>query len=263
MEEKSDKRKMNRLLNAYEVFARDGHKTLSGKTRDVSVFGLGFYSDREVAPGAKVTLNLYIMEEALTYDLQGVVRHCTALEGKEAGKGKFVVGIEFTVTEDKVLPFLEVPGRNFSESITQTIVVDADIQTTYKYLSDISRFPDWVPDVKSAKVIERYPDGKCKKVAFEHVFLFLQVNYTDEYTYKDEDFRISFQKTGGDSTIVKNQGGYILKSMGKDKTAVTFHLNITISFVPAKRMVNYFATIGVRKALKNFKTFVGKDLQKI
>ena len=82
MPEKSEKRKMSRLLNAYEVFARDGQKTFGGKSRDVNPFGVGFYSDREVKVGTKIDLSIYIMEANLSYEVKGIVRHCTALSGE-------------------------------------------------------------------------------------------------------------------------------------------------------------------------------------
>jgi len=262
MESKSEKRKMPRLLNAYDVFVRAEKALARSKSRDVSPFGMGIYSDRPVNVGAPVDLSIFIMEANLNYEVQGVVRHCTGLSGSEAQKGKYLLGVEFTAGHENGLPFIQKLDNEFSQTVTQTTIIDADIKTVYRLLTSIDRFPEWVPDVKSAKVLERYPDGRCKKVEFEHMFLLLKVRYIDEYKYDDENFILSWQNAGGGSEIVNNTGAYRLKSLGPDKTAITFHINLTLSFIPSTRLLNYFTTIGVRKALKSFKAFVENEIKK-
>ena len=261
METGADKRKMPRAANEYDIFVRTDQAPVRSKSRDVSPMGMGIYSERTVPVGASVDLSIFIMESNLSYEAKGVVRHCTPMAGADESKGKFLIGVEFTEGSEKTLPFVESTDKQSSHMVMQTTVIDSDIDTVYRLLSRIDLFPEWVPDVKSAKVLERYPDGKCKRVEFEHMFLLLKIRYIDEYEYDSQDYMLRWKNAGGGKEIVNNVGEYRLKRMGPDKTAVTFHANITLSFIPSNRLLNYFVTVGVRKALKSLKTFVERQAQ--
>jgi len=257
-----ERRKLLRVPNSYDVFVRDEQSTVSGKTRDVNAWGMGFYSNRAVSVGKNVDLSIFIMDEGLNYDARGIVRHCTELMGDQAQTAKYLVGFQFMKSQEQALPFVEVPNQSFGQVVSHTISIDAPMETVYRMITDIERFKDWGPGIESAKVLERYPDGRCKRVEFEHQFLFLKVRYIDEYAFDDNNFVMSWKNAGGGSEIAKNIGGYTLKSLGPNKTAITFQADITLSFVPSRRLVNYFATSGVRKALKSFKTLVESQLKK-
>jgi uncharacterized membrane protein len=247
---------MPRVANEYDIFVRADQAPVRSKSRDVSPLGMGIYSDQSVSVGAAVDLTIFIMEANLNYEVKGVVRHCTPLTGANASKGKFLIGVEFTEGQEKTLPFVEQTDKQSSHTITQTTILDTDVATVYRLLTRIDRFPEWVPDVKTAKVLDRYPDGKCKRVEFEHMFLVLKIRYIDEYEYDDQNYMLRWKNAGGDKAIVNNTGEYRLKRLAADKTAVTFHANITLSFIPSNRLLNYFVTVGVRKALKSLKSFV-------
>ena len=259
METGADHRKMPRAANEYDVFVRAEEAPVRSKSRDVSPLGMGIYSEQSVSVGASVDLTIFIMEANLNYEVKGVVRHCTPVAGADASKGKFLIGVEFTQGQEKTLPFVEKTDKQSSHTITQTTILDTDIDTVYRLLTRIDRFPEWVPDVKSAKVLDRFPDGKCKRVEFEHMFLMLKVRYIDEYEYDDQNHMLSWKNAGGGKEIVNNVGEYRLKRLALDKTAVTFHANITLSFIPSNRLLNYFVTVGVRKALKSLKSFVERQ----
>jgi hypothetical protein len=254
-----DRRRLARLPNHFDIFVRDGQKTFNCKTFDVNPFGVGLDSDRALPVGAKVDLSIFIMETSLNFDVKAVVRHCRALQAGLAEKEKYLVGVELTEGNEKALPFVEKANQDFQRAVNQSVVINADIKTVYEKLIDIEREADWAPDLKSAKALERYPDGKCKRAEFEHVFMVLKTRYISEYTYNDQNYSMNWKYAGGDSLIRKNDGGYTLKAVGTDKTMVTFFADITLSLVPSRRILDYFSTIGLRKALKSFKNFVEND----
>jgi uncharacterized membrane protein len=255
----SEKRKMPRLVKDYDLFVREQDKIFRGKSRDVSLYGIGFMCNKEFAKGSLLDLTIYIMEANVNYDVKGVVRHCSYLNGKSTPSGNYLSGMEFTAGHEKGLPFIESEAKQSAHAVSGTVVIDRDIRTVYKKITDIESFPKWNPEIKITKVHERYPDGRCKKVSFEHQFLLLRVRYTDEYEFNDATFEMKWKSAGADTALVSNVGGYSLKATGLDKTAITFHANITLSLIPSNRLLNYFSSVAVRKALRTFKTLVESE----
>jgi ribosome-associated toxin RatA of RatAB toxin-antitoxin module len=262
MTDQGDRRKTMRLPKDCEVFVREGQNAFRVKSKSLTFYDIGLYSDRALEPGADIEVTIYFKDSNVNFEAKGVVRHCTALQGREAEFGQFLVGVEFTSGHEKGLPFFEDSGRQSRHALSQTIIIEADLRTCYKLVSDVERFPEWNPDVRIVEVKERYPDGKCKQVAFEHQLLFLKVKYTDEYAYDDQDHSMRWRSVAGSSELVNNVGGYSLNALAPKKTAVTFHAEITVSFIPSQRLINYFSAMGVRKAMKSLKALVEKEYQK-
>jgi len=248
-----------RLVKDYDLFVREQDKIFRAKSRDVSLYGIGFMCNKEFAKGALLDLTIYIMEANVNYDVKGVVRHCSYRNGKSTPDGNYLTGLEFTAGHEKGLPFIQSETKQSAHAVSGTVVIDRDIQTVYKKITNIELFPKWNPEIKIAKVEERYPDGRCKRVSFEHQFLLLRIRYTDEYTFDDAAFEMKWRSAGADTTLVSNTGRYSLKPSGPDKTAVTFHANITLSYIPSNRLLNYFSSVAVRKALRTFKTLVESE----
>lgn len=258
MAQASNRRKMPRLPNVCEIFARDGRKMVAGRSKDLSASGVGFFADRELKVGSRLDLCIFMTEPELNCEVAGVVRHCTLVAGN-AQPDKFLVGIEFVRDREDLLPFIQTPNQHFSQSLVQTVVVETDLAVAAKLLTDISRFKEWVPELQSVRVLETYPDGRCKRAEFHHRFLVMELRYVGEYIYHDRKAEMIWNKVDGDPEIVSSSGRYMLKSLGPGKTAVTFNLNLTVSFVPASRLVNYLSTGFIRKALKNLKTFIENE----
>jgi len=251
-----------RLPKDCEVFVREGQNAFRVKSKSLTFYDIGLYSGRSLEPGAKIEVTIYFKDANVNFEAKGVVRHCTALRDRESEFGKYLIGVEFSSGHEKGLPFFEDNKKQSRHALSQTIIMDSDIMTCYKVVTDVERFPEWNPDVKIAKVKERYPDGRCKQVAFEHQLLFLKVKYTDEYAYDDQNHEMRWRSVAGSSELINNVGGYSLNPLAPKKTAVTFHAQITVSFIPSQRLLNYFSAIGVRKAMKSLKELVEKEFKK-
>jgi hypothetical protein len=90
----------------------------------------------------------------------------------------------------------------------------------------------------------------------------MKIRHIDQFSYDDERRELSWKSVGGDKELVKNEGGYVFKRVSDRQTLMTFHINITISILPAPRIINYFSSIAVRKEMKNFKKMIEAESAK-
>ena len=67
---------------------------------------------------------------------------------------------------------------------------------------------------------------------------------------------LSWKSVGSDKELVKNEGGYAFTPISDRQTLMSFHINLTVSILPAPRIINYFSSIAVRKEMKNFKKMI-------
>jgi ribosome-associated toxin RatA of RatAB toxin-antitoxin module len=90
--------------------------------------------------------------------------------------------------------------------VENEIVIDADVETVYRTAKDVERFPEFMPDVKSLRVLERSEDGR--RTVVEWVGLIpefkLTVKWVEEDAWDDAAHTCDFQFVRGD---FKSYGG--------------------------------------------------------
>lgn len=59
----------------------------------------------------------------------------------------------------------------------------APVEVCFAVLTDFDAYPQWSSPIRSARVLERYPDGLARRVAFELDMTIRTVRYTLEYTW--------------------------------------------------------------------------------
>ena len=201
-------------------------------------------------------LSIVIKQANVNFQAQGVVRHCAP--AAPGSPHPYVLGIEFTAGHENGLPFLENGRQKKQVQIDTTVSIDADLETCWRFITP-DRFPQWVSGVESASVKTRHPDGRPKQVEFVHNMLLRKASYTDEFSYDDQNHVLSWTTVAAISDLVKNEGNYTLKSFAAGRTMLTFHLDITLAYVPSKRIITFFTSIMVRKEMKSFKKFVEQN----
>jgi uncharacterized membrane protein len=261
MADKEEKRKSVRMPVEYEYFLTYQGRTFSGKSRDVSPFGIGILIDESLPPGNPVRLSLYIKDANLNLQVNGVVRHCMEDPEKSGDSGRFFVGIEFLEEKGEDLAFLNSREPVSRHTPSHTISINASAAKCYELMIDYERYPQWAGGVKKARIQKRYPDGRGRLVEFEYNIFFRKVRYVNDYSYDDENTTLSWVSVGGDSEIVNNLGSYVFAPRGENQTMATFNIDITIALLPSKRIINYFTTVLMRKEMKNFKKFVEKEIR--
>lgn len=107
-------------------------------------------------------------------------------------------------------------------------------------------------------MLERYPDGRARRVEFMVNVFIRKVRYVLDYTYDDENSCLSWVSSGGD--FLNIIGSYFFKRLGENETSSTYELEVSIDFYMPNRIVRYFSGIAMRKTMKEFKTFVEREV---
>gem|GEM_PF-1468446 len=252
------KRKAPRMAVDYEFFMDYRGHVYSGKSHDISQYGMGVFVDESLTLGEKVDLTLVIKDLNINFNIKGEVSYCKENPDKSEHSHRYLAGIEFTDGHEKVIPYIE--KKQVSRySPSHTISINADVEKCYKLIAEFERYPEWTTGIGKARVVERYPDGRGKMVEFEYNFYIRKFRYVLDYSYDDENNILSWVSAGGDEELLGNVGSYTFLPRGEGKTSATFQSEITISFVPSQRIINYFTTVVIRKEMKNFKRFVEKQ----
>ncbi len=115
-------------------------------------------------------------------------------------------------------------------SAERTEVVDLSLHDIYQVVVDYESYPQFVTGVKSAKVGQ---DGQNKTILFDMEMikrLQYSVKVLENLDEKAGTAHIHWTLLKSDF-FKKNNGGWKLKSLGPNKTEVTYHLDVEFSFM--------------------------------
>jgi hypothetical protein len=76
-----------------------------------------------------------------------------------------------------------VEGEVSDYSASYTTTVAGSVEDCFAVLVDFPSYPEWSSPITECRVIERYPDGLARRVAFALDMMIRTVRYTLEYTY--------------------------------------------------------------------------------
>jgi uncharacterized membrane protein len=261
MQTNQERRRHKRIPVAYECLASSRGRKFTVVCRDASPFGIGVFTNTRLEPNDTVSIRILIPGVGMHIDAKGEVVYCIDNPDETSPSYRSLMGIRFTEgpVEDIILPEAEMSRSRYTPS--HTITIDANAKFCYKMLSDFERYPEWASGVEDAKVLERYPDGRGKRVEFLHDFFLRKVTYILDYSYDDDNNILSWVSAGGDEEIVGISGRYIFHPSGHTETAATYKLDVTLSIIPSKKLVGYVTNILMRREMKNFKQFVEKSAE--
>jgi ribosome-associated toxin RatA of RatAB toxin-antitoxin module len=84
--------------------------------------------------------------------------------------------------------------------VENSLVIAADVESVYRTAKDVERFPEFMPDVKSLRVLERSEDGR--RTVVEWVGLIAEfkttVKWIEEDQWDDVTHTCDFQLVRGD-----------------------------------------------------------------
>jgi ribosome-associated toxin RatA of RatAB toxin-antitoxin module len=90
--------------------------------------------------------------------------------------------------------------------VENAVTINADVETVYRTAKDVERFPEFMPDVKSVRVLERSDDGQ--RTVVEWVGLIAEfkttVKWVEEDRWNDTAHTCDFSLVSGD---FKQYGG--------------------------------------------------------
>ncbi|HJM28078.1 MAG: SRPBCC family protein [Acidimicrobiales bacterium] len=118
-----------------------------------------------------------------------------------------------------------------SDHATQRRIIDATPQQCFDVVTDFERYPDWVPDVKSATILEQDKQGRGGDVTFRAASIGRSTTYTLRYYYGSNPLRIAWRQIEGDITR-KIEGEYEFVPVEEGtKTEVAYHLAVDLAIL--------------------------------
>ena len=87
-----------------------------------------------------------------------------------------------------------------AEQATQQITVEATPERCFEVVTDFERYPEWAPDVKEAKVVERDAEGRPLEVEFRAAAMGRSTRYQLRYDLSGAPSHLSWSLTHGDIT---------------------------------------------------------------
>jgi hypothetical protein len=112
---------------------------------------------------------------------------------------------------------------------SRSIAVDAPAARVASVICDFDRYPEWTGAVRSAQVLQRYPDGRARQVRFVLDAGPVRDDYVLAYEYRDDLTRIGWHLVAP-STMQKAQtGSYDLADNGDGTCTVTYTLEVDLA----------------------------------
>lgn len=252
-----EKRKHSRMDVGYEVFITHKGRTSMARSRDISVRGVGLLLSEPVEAGESVDLTIVPPQGMLNISLTGTVCYCRENPGKKDGQHAFLAGIEFSEETRGDIPFMDIQGDVMHYTASHSVSIETDAKECYRLLGEFERYPEWAGVMKSARVLESYPDGRGRKVEFSVDVFLGTVRYILDYSFDDDNLCLSWVSAGGD--LLSVTGRYYFKPLGKKETASFYELDASLDLPFPNRVAQYFSRVVMRKTMKEFKAFAEKN----
>ncbi|MCU0270834.1 MAG: SRPBCC family protein [Acidimicrobiales bacterium] len=110
----------------------------------------------------------------------------------------------------------------------EQLQIHASVQRVFDVLTDFERYPEWAPDLKAARVLERDQDGRGLLVEFRAAAMGRSTTYQLRYDYSGAPHRLAWVLETGDVTR-ELDGAYHLESESDDSTEVTYDLSVDLT----------------------------------
>ena len=120
-----------------------------------------------------------------------------------------------------------------TDSVTESITINADLGTVYDVVGDFESYPEWLEEFKAVEVLQTREDGWAEKVRFTLASMGISLDMVLAYTYGDT--RMEWVLEEG-SMMTRNDGAYDMVDNGDGTTTLTYELLVETS-VPLPSMV--------------------------
>ena len=140
-----------------------------------------------------------------------------------------------------------------ADQSTQSITIAAPPAAVMSVIADFAQYPVWASAVKSAEVLETFPDGRAKRVAFSIDAGMAKDEYELEYVWTG-DQRVDWTLLRGQMQR-SQQGSYVLAGSGPS-TEVTYSLTVEIAIPMLGLLKRKLEKMVMDTALKELKKYV-------
>ena len=142
--------------------------------------------------------------------------------------------------------------------VSKSIVIKAPIQVVYQTIVDFVSYPEFLNDIKNAKV--DWCDDKKMDVSF-NLHLIKEIHYTLQIALKPPR-EISWKLKKSD-LLKKNDGSWRLKSLDKNLTEALYALDVELGLWVPKSITESLMEKTLPATLKAFKKQSEKNFKSI
>ncbi|HTL85279.1 MAG TPA: SRPBCC family protein [Acidimicrobiia bacterium] len=142
-----------------------------------------------------------------------------------------------------------------TETANERIRVDAPAERCYDVAVDFESYPEWVRDVKEAKIIERDADGRGTRVEYRAAALGKSIRYLLEYDFSEAPTAFSWKFVEGDM-LRRLDGTYRFEPESPTSTRVHYDLAVELAVPLPGLLKRRAAGIIMGSALKELKKHV-------
>jgi uncharacterized membrane protein len=138
-----------------------------------------------------------------------------------------------------------------TDTASERIRVDAPADRCYDVAVDFESYPEWVRDVKEAKILETDEEGRGKRVEFRAAALGKSIRYVLEYDFRAAPEAFSWEFVEGDM-LRRLDGTYRFEPDG-DSTRVHYDLAVELAVPLPGLLKRRAAGLIMGSALKELK----------
>ena len=138
-----------------------------------------------------------------------------------------------------------------TDTASERIRVEAPADRCYDVAVDFESYPEWVRDVKEAKILETDEEGRGKRVEFRAAALGKSIRYVLEYDFSDAPHSFSWKFVDGDM-LRRLDGTYRFEPDG-DSTRVHYDLAVELAVPLPGLLKRRAAGLIMGSALKELK----------
>jgi ribosome-associated toxin RatA of RatAB toxin-antitoxin module len=139
-----------------------------------------------------------------------------------------------------------------TESASERIRVEASADRCFDVAIDFESYPEWVRDVKEARIIERDAEGRGSRVEYRAAALGKSVRYVLAYDYSNAPTSFSWELVEGDM-LRRLDGSYRFEPDGDASTRVHYELSVDLAVPLPGLLKRRAAGLIMGSALKELK----------
>ena len=130
----------------------------------------------------------------------------------------------------------------------RTITINATVEKCWSVISDYERYPEFLPEVKKIRTLNRR--GTEVDVQYEAEVVKI-IKYT-VHMKEEAPKKVSWSFIDGEF-MKDNKGGWVLEDAGEGKTKATYSIAVEVGMLVPKTIVNALVDTQLPKLLENFK----------
>ena len=139
-----------------------------------------------------------------------------------------------------------------TDSASERIRIDAPADRCFDVAVDYESYPEWLRDVKEAKILESDSEGRGLRVEYRAAALGKSIRYVLAYDYSAAPGSFSWQFVEGDM-LRRLDGSYTFESEGPALTRVQYDLEVELAMPLPGLVKRRAAGLIMGSALKELK----------